>query len=239
MLHTMRVMLPDAVSLASAQRATVTVIRVGQGGAVQLETMTWGLIPAFHKPGDKLVSLNLGHPPRLHPLPRALCRSLLTFHSSHSLLSHSRCSAVTPFCLHMFRTTSEMLVLTFAKPIGPLTPAVSVLLLLPLTPYRLKTVGAEQYWRSVLPNLHAAASAPLQSVSVSSAKFSVSSPLLSCCACLEPLQDHWRMFNARSEGVDTSPVFRRLMATKRCLIVLNGFYEWKAGAGGRKQPYYV
>mmetsp|Transcript_34575 Transcript_34575/g.87445 ORF Transcript_34575/g.87445 Transcript_34575/m.87445 type:complete len:427 (-) Transcript_34575:92-1372(-) len=51
--------------------------------------------------------------------------------------------------------------------------------------------------------------------------------------------DFWRMFNARSEGLATSPVFRRLLPTRRCVVLLNGFYEWKQDAGNRKQPYYV
>ena len=37
--------------------------------------------------------------------------------------------------------------------------------------------------------------------------------------------DPWRMFNARSEGVTTSPVFRRLVGTRRCVVLLDGFYE--------------
>eukprot|EP01025_Chloroclados_australasicus_P052575 TRINITY_DN6132_c0_g2_i2.p1 TRINITY_DN6132_c0_g2~~TRINITY_DN6132_c0_g2_i2.p1 ORF type:complete len:416 (-),score=24.81 TRINITY_DN6132_c0_g2_i2:1341-2477(-) len=50
--------------------------------------------------------------------------------------------------------------------------------------------------------------------------------------------NHYRMFNARSETVDSKPVFKRLMSRNRCLVVLNGFYEWKTEAAG-KQPYYV
>ncbi|KAI8464931.1 MAG: hypothetical protein J3K34DRAFT_489601 [Monoraphidium minutum] len=55
--------------------------------------------------------------------------------------------------------------------------------------------------------------------------------------------DHFRMFNARSETVAEKPVFSRLLGRRRvgwrCVVLLNGFYEWKKDAGGRKQPYYV
>ena len=35
-----------------------------------------------------------------------------------------------------------------------------------------------------------------------------------------------RMFNARSETVPEKSVFNRLLSSKRCIILLNGFYEW-------------
>ena len=59
--------------------------------------------------------------------------------------------------------------------------------------------------------------------------------------------DFWRMFNARAEGLSTSPVFRRLLKDRRCAVPLDGFFEWTAdempkvassGTGG-KQPWYV
>ena len=56
--------------------------------------------------------------------------------------------------------------------------------------------------------------------------------------------DHWRMFNARSETVDTLGVFARLLRSRRCAVPLDGFYEWqddefKHGGVNKKQPYYV
>ena len=54
--------------------------------------------------------------------------------------------------------------------------------------------------------------------------------------------DHWRMFNARSETVDTLQVFSRLLDTRRCAVPLDGFYEWKDDEFKQvksKQPYYV
>lgn len=50
--------------------------------------------------------------------------------------------------------------------------------------------------------------------------------------------DHYRMFNARSESVKEKPSFRRLIPTNRCLVAVEGFYEWKKD-GSKKQPYYI
>ncbi|XP_077251696.1 embryonic stem cell-specific 5-hydroxymethylcytosine-binding protein isoform X2 [Tasmannia lanceolata] len=50
--------------------------------------------------------------------------------------------------------------------------------------------------------------------------------------------DHFRMFNARSELIREKPSFRRLLPNNRCLVVVEGFYEWKK-VGSRKQPYYI
>jgi putative SOS response-associated peptidase YedK len=48
-----------------------------------------------------------------------------------------------------------------------------------------------------------------------------------------------RMINARSEGLATARAFRRAYATRRCLVPADGWYEWRAGAGSTKQPYYM
>ncbi len=44
--------------------------------------------------------------------------------------------------------------------------------------------------------------------------------------------------NARSESVLEKPMFRPLMANRRCVVPASGFYEWQQRAGG-KQPYYI
>ncbi|KAF5843765.1 UPF0361 protein C3orf37 [Dunaliella salina] len=54
----------------------------------------------------------------------------------------------------------------------------------------------------------------------------------------EEKMDFFKMFNARSETITTSPVFRRLLPSKRCIVLINGFYEWKK-SGNQKQPYYI
>jgi len=48
-----------------------------------------------------------------------------------------------------------------------------------------------------------------------------------------------RMINARSETVATKPSFRSAFKSRRCLVVVDGFYEWKKTAAKKKQPYYI
>ena len=49
-----------------------------------------------------------------------------------------------------------------------------------------------------------------------------------------------RMINARSESITEKPAFRQAFAKRRCLLLADGFYEWKAstGAKGPRTPYY-
>jgi putative SOS response-associated peptidase YedK len=46
-----------------------------------------------------------------------------------------------------------------------------------------------------------------------------------------------RMFNARAETIDQKPSFRSAFKKRRCLIIADGFYEWKA-EGKQKIPLY-
>ena len=46
-----------------------------------------------------------------------------------------------------------------------------------------------------------------------------------------------KMFNARSETVTDKPAFAEAFAERRCLIPVDGFYEWHH-RGGQKQPHY-
>lgn len=48
-----------------------------------------------------------------------------------------------------------------------------------------------------------------------------------------------RMINARAESVRSKPAFREAFRRRRCLIVADGFYEWRKENAGRKQPYYI
>jgi len=44
-------------------------------------------------------------------------------------------------------------------------------------------------------------------------------------------------FNARGESVSSKPMFKGLFTRKRCLVPVNGYYEWRTEAG-KKQPYF-
>jgi putative SOS response-associated peptidase YedK len=58
------------------------------------------------------------------------------------------------------------------------------------------------------------------------------------------LVPHWakdpsignRMINARSESAGAKPAFRDALRARRCIVPVDGFYEWK-GARGERTPY--
>jgi putative SOS response-associated peptidase YedK len=47
-----------------------------------------------------------------------------------------------------------------------------------------------------------------------------------------------RLINARAESAAEKPAFRAAMRRRRCLLVADGFYEWRR-AGRTKQPYFI
>jgi len=47
------------------------------------------------------------------------------------------------------------------------------------------------------------------------------------------------LINARGETVAEKPSFRSAYANRRCLILADGFYEWKKAGMGEKQPYRI
>jgi putative SOS response-associated peptidase YedK len=49
-------------------------------------------------------------------------------------------------------------------------------------------------------------------------------------------KDGTGFINARAETVSTKPAFRDAFRRHRCLVVGDGYFEWRAEAGG-KQPY--
>ena len=55
---------------------------------------------------------------------------------------------------------------------------------------------------------------------------------------------HWvkepvlKPINARAETLTGKPYFRDAFRRRRCLVPANGYYEWRAAAGG-KQPFFI
>lgn len=52
--------------------------------------------------------------------------------------------------------------------------------------------------------------------------------------------DHFSsdLINARAETVAEKPAFRKQLYSQRCVVPINGFYEWKETGDG-KQPYWI
>jgi putative SOS response-associated peptidase YedK len=48
-----------------------------------------------------------------------------------------------------------------------------------------------------------------------------------------------RMINARAETVATSGAYRAAFKARPCLVVADGFYEWKVVGPKVKQPYFI
>jgi len=48
----------------------------------------------------------------------------------------------------------------------------------------------------------------------------------------------YRTINARAESITQKPAFRSAFQCRRCLILADGFYEWKPD-GKKKQPYFI
>ena len=46
-----------------------------------------------------------------------------------------------------------------------------------------------------------------------------------------------KLINARAETIHEKPAFRNAFKNNHCIVVMNGFFEWK-NEGGHKQPYY-
>lgn len=48
-----------------------------------------------------------------------------------------------------------------------------------------------------------------------------------------------RMINARVETVAEKPAFQKAFSKRRALIPADGYYEWYAGQGKSKQPFFI
>lgn len=51
-------------------------------------------------------------------------------------------------------------------------------------------------------------------------------------------KDAHRAINARAESLAERPTFRQAFRRRRCLVVADGFYEWRR-EGGTKTPFFV
>ena len=49
----------------------------------------------------------------------------------------------------------------------------------------------------------------------------------------------YKLINARSETADSKPSFRSAFRQRRCLVVADGFYEWKKNGAKHKQPFHI
>lgn len=47
------------------------------------------------------------------------------------------------------------------------------------------------------------------------------------------------IINARYETIMEKPAFKGGLRHHRCIIPASGYYEWRKGADGKKQPYYI
>jgi putative SOS response-associated peptidase YedK len=48
----------------------------------------------------------------------------------------------------------------------------------------------------------------------------------------------WKMINARAETITTAPAFRKAFEKRRCLVPVEGFFEWEK-VGKEKRPYMI
>lgn len=48
-----------------------------------------------------------------------------------------------------------------------------------------------------------------------------------------------RGINVRAETVARAPMYRDSFRKRRCLVIVDGFFEWRRGAGKKKQPYLI
>lgn len=49
----------------------------------------------------------------------------------------------------------------------------------------------------------------------------------------------FKYYNARSENLNDKNIYKPTVITKRCVVIIEGFYEWKRITSKDKQPYYI
>ncbi|EDO43270.1 predicted protein, partial [Nematostella vectensis] len=56
----------------------------------------------------------------------------------------------------------------------------------------------------------------------------------------DPAKFEYKMNNARSDSLMSKASYKMpLIQGRRCVILADGFYEWKTGKDGKKQPYFI
>lgn len=55
----------------------------------------------------------------------------------------------------------------------------------------------------------------------------------------DTLSAGYNMINARSESIADKPSFRPSLIDKRCVVLADGYYEWKTLAPKVKEPYWI
>lgn len=48
----------------------------------------------------------------------------------------------------------------------------------------------------------------------------------------------YKLINARAETILEKPAYRALVGSHRCLVPADGFYEWRVGPDGKKEPVH-
>ncbi|MDE2135491.1 MAG: SOS response-associated peptidase [Alphaproteobacteria bacterium] len=48
-----------------------------------------------------------------------------------------------------------------------------------------------------------------------------------------------KLINARAETVADKPAYKNAFQRRRCLVIADGFYEWKKESAKAKQPYFI
>jgi putative SOS response-associated peptidase YedK len=55
----------------------------------------------------------------------------------------------------------------------------------------------------------------------------------------KPAESGLKMINARAETLEERPAYREAFKRSRCLVVADGFYEWRRQEAGPKQPFHI
>jgi putative SOS response-associated peptidase YedK len=58
-------------------------------------------------------------------------------------------------------------------------------------------------------------------------------------AWADSLSAGYNMINARSESISEKPSFRPSLVNKRCVVLADGYYEWKKLSPKTKEPYWI